>query len=126
MKQLNINKSSIERQNVDVTVQPGVDPRQTSKRTLLPSYRGHKRPDNRALFHSLKRSYVRLTEGSSLEKSSSGLHLRDISPEERTAMHREQYALTKRNFSKNKQLNKYGNIESAFGSPHRLNRTMIL
>lgn len=117
---MNLNKSSVERQHVDVTVQPGVDPKVASKRSLLPSYRGHKRPDNRALFHSLKRSYVRLTD--SLENSSSGL--RDISPEERTAMHREQYALTKRNFSKNRQLNKYGNIESAFGG--RLNRTVIL
>ena len=89
MKQLSLNKSSVERQNVDVTVQPGIDRKTTSKRNLLPSYRSHKRPDNRALFHSLKRSYVRLTEGSSLEKDNSGLNLRDISPEERTAMHRE-------------------------------------
>jgi hypothetical protein len=41
MKQLKLNKSSIERQNVDVTSHPGVDPKSTTVRINLPSHRDH-------------------------------------------------------------------------------------
>lgn len=53
------NKTIVERQNVDVMIHNGTDPK-PAERSTFPKHDGVRPQDNRGLYHSLKRSYLKM------------------------------------------------------------------
>lgn len=90
LKLRNANKNSIERQNVDVTVHEGIEV-QSPTRFILPDYKGVKKDDNTKLYHSLRRSYLKMGERPDEEAF---INKRDPSPED--------HIVNKEQFLKNK------------------------
>jgi hypothetical protein len=101
------NKSSVERQNVDVT--KGLEPLHPALRSMLPRYDGVRRDDNSDLYRSLRRSYIKMGD-----RPDHYSHSIDVTAPESIVQAKKDYVQTRRDFQQIKVLNKYGNIQGAF------------
>lgn len=79
----------------------------------LPAYNGVRPDDNSGLYHSLKRSYIRMFEKRHGEEDFN----RDVSPgPDQLEKIKEVYITGKREFKTIKTFNHMGNVSTAFGA----------